>query len=131
MAIHPSPRLAILLSLMHLLAAFAAYAAPLPVSFGLWLAASVSLAYHLARDALLLSPASWCSLTVADGQATVVTRGGTELAGAVAGGSVATPFFVVLRFTPEGGRGSVARAIFPDALENDAYRELCVRLRHP
>ena len=130
MAIHPSPRFAILLSLMHLLAAFAAYAAPLPVSLGLWLAASASLAYHLARDALLLSPASWRSLTVADGQATVVTRDGSVLTGPVAGGSVATPFFVVLRIEPEGGRGSVARAIFPDALEGDDYRELSVRLRH-
>lgn len=129
MAIHPSPRFAILLSLMHLLAAFAAYAAPLPVSLGLWLAASASLAYHLARDVLLLSPASWRSLTVADGQATVVTRGGTVLTGPVAGG-VATPFFVVLRIEPEGGLGSVARVIFPDALEGDAYRELSVRLRH-
>jgi hypothetical protein len=131
MAVHPSPRLAILLSLMHLLAAFAAYAAPLPVSLGLWLAVTASLSFHLARDALLLLPGSWRNLAVAKGGAAVVTRDGTELAGAVAGGSVATPFFVVLRFRPDDGRGSVARVLLPDALEKDAYRELCVRLRHP
>lgn len=131
MAVHPSPRLAILLSLMHLLAAFAAYAAPLPVSLGLILAVLASLSFHLARDALLLLPGSWRSLAVAKGGAAVVTRDGTELAGAVAGGSVATPFFVVLRFRPEGRRVSVARVLLPDALGKDAYRELCVRLRHP
>jgi hypothetical protein len=130
MAIHPSPRLAILLALMHLFAAFAAGTAPILISVGLILVVLASLSFHLARDALLLLPSSWRSLAVTEGQVAVVTRDGTELAGPVAGSSVVTPFFVVLRFRPEGGRRSVARAIFPDALENDAYRELCVRLRH-
>jgi len=59
----------------------------------------------------------------------IVTRDGSELTGQVAGGSVVTSSFVILRIKPDGKRWAVARVIFPDALENDAYRELCVRLR--
>lgn len=116
---------------MHLLAAFAAAAAPMPLSAGLILAVLASLAFHLVRDALRLLPGSWRSLTVAEGRAAVVTRDGTELAGPVTDGSVVTPYFVVLRFRPDGRRASVARTVLPDALGKEAYRELCVRLRHP
>jgi len=131
MAIHPSPRLAILLLLAHLIAALAMYATPLPlpVKLAISLLVLVSLMYHMARDALLLLPASWRHLSVADGGATVVARDGSELTGQVSGGSVVTPWFVILRIRPDGRRRSVARAIFLDALENDAYRELCVRLK--
>ena len=91
----------------------------------------VSLAFHLARDAFLMLSASWCSLSVGEGgAATIVARDGSVLTGQVAGGSVITPWFVVLRIRPEGKRRSVARVLFPDALERDAFRELCVRLRY-
>lgn len=132
MAINPSPQLALLLSLVHLLAALAVYAAPLPlpVSMAIFLLILVSLSYHIARDALLLLPVSWRHLSIADGAATVITRDGSELTGQVAGGGVVTPFFVILRIRPDGRRGSVAHAIFPDALGEEAFREMCVRLKY-
>lgn len=132
MTVHPSSQLAILLALMHLLAAFSVAAVPVPLSVSavLILAVLASLSFYLARDALLLLPGSWRSLSVVEGRAAVVTRNDSELSGSVEGGSVATPYFVVLRFRPEGRRASVARVIFADAMDREAYRELCVRLRH-
>ncbi|MFZ3017542.1 MAG: protein YgfX [Gallionella sp.] len=133
MAIHASPRLLVLLFLAHLLAALAVNATPLPlpVRLVIFLPVLVSLTYHSARDALLRLPTSWISLSIGDGTATIITLDGSELTGQVSGSSVATPGFVILRIKPDGKRWSVAHVIFPDALEHDAYRELCVRLRFP
>lgn len=132
MAIHPSPRLAVLLLLSHLIAAWAVYAGTLPVSFaaGMSLLVAASLSYHLARDAWLLLPASWHRLSVEDRVATAIARDGSVLVGRVLDGSVVTPWFVILRIEPEGRRRPVARAILPDALGGEGFRELCVRLRH-
>lgn len=132
MAIHPSLRLAILLLLMHLVATLALYVTPLQssVRLALFLPVLASLTYHLARDALLLLPASWRKLSIGDDAATIVTRDGTKLTGQLAGGCVVTPVFVMLRVKLDGKRRPVARAIFPDALGGEAFRELCVRLRY-
>lgn len=133
MAIHPSPRCAALLFLAHLLAVLAVYVTPLSllVRLAIFLPVLVSLTYHLARDALLLLPVSWRHLSIADGAATIVTRDGFVLTGQVDDSSVVTSGFVILRIKPDGMRRPVARAIFPDALESDAYRELSVRLKFP
>lgn len=133
MAIHPSPRLLVLLLLSHLIAVLALCVSTMPplVRLILLLPVLASLTFHLARDALLRLPASWCSLSVGEGgAATIVARDGSVLIGQVADGSVVTPWFVVLRIRPEGKRRSAARVIFPDALGSDAFRELCVRLRY-
>lgn len=131
MAIHPSPRYAVLLLLAHLLAALAVYITPLPLpaKLAIFLSVLVSFVYHLARDVLLMLPDSWRRLTLKERMATIVARNGFVLAGQVAGGSVVTPYLVILRIKPEGRRRTIARVIFPDALEGDAFRELCVRLR--
>jgi toxin CptA len=133
MAIHASPRLLILLFLAHLLAALAVNATPLPlpVRLAISLLVLVSLTYHSARDALLRLPASWSRLSIGDDMATIITLDGSELTGQVSGSSVVTSAFVILRIKLDGKRWSVVRVIFPDALEHDAYRELCVRLRFP
>lgn len=133
MAIHPSPRLLVLLLSSHLIAALAVCVSVMPplVRLVLLLPVLVSLAFHLARDAFLMLPASWFSLSVGEGgAATIIARDGSVLTGQVAGGSVVTPWFVMLRIRPEGKRRSAARVLFPDALERDAFRELCVRLRY-
>lgn len=132
MAIHPSSRLAVLLLLSHLIAAWAVFAGTLPAPFaaGISLLVAASLAYHLARDAWLLLPASWHRLSVEGRVATVSARDGSVLVGRVLDGSVVTPWFVVLRVKPDGKRRPVVRAILPDALGGEGFRELCVRLRY-
>lgn len=133
MAIHPSPRFLVLLLLFHSIAVLAVCvsATPLLVRLSLSLLVIASLAFHLARDALLMLPASWRSLSVGEaGAATIVARDGFVSTGQVAGGSVVTPWFVVLRIRLEDKRRSAVRVIFPDALGSDAFRELCVRLRY-
>lgn len=133
MAIHPSPRLFVLLLSSHLIAVLALCVGAMPplVRLALLLPVLASLAFHLARDALLMLSASWRSLSVGEaGAATIAARDGSVLTGQVADGSVVTPWFVVLRIRPEGKRRSVARVIFPDAVGGDAFRELCVRLRY-
>lgn len=131
MAINISPHYALLLLLAHLLSALAVYAALIPFSLRLAILflLLLSLTFHLARDALLLLPASWRRLSIGAGEATIITGGGFELTGQLAGGCVVTPWFVILRIKPDGKYWPVARAIFSDALENDAFRELCVRLK--
>ena len=133
MAIHPSPRLLVLLLSSHLIAALAVYISAMPplVRLALLLPVLASMVFHLIRDAFLMLPVSWSSLSVGEGgAATIVARDGSVLTGQVADGSVVTPLFAVLRIRPEGKRRSVARVIFPDALGSDAFRELCVRLRY-
>jgi hypothetical protein len=63
------------------------------------------------------------------GRVSVVTRDGSGFSGEIADGTVASPYFAVLRVEREGHRLPVFRAIFPDALGTGAFRELCVRLR--
>jgi hypothetical protein len=132
MAIRSSLYLAVLLLLSHLIAAWAVYAVAVPMLFAVAMSLPVaaSLAYHLARDAWLLLPASWLSLSVEDRVATVVARDGSVLSGQVAGSSVVTPWFVVLRIKPDGKRRPISRTIFPDALGEEAFRKLCIRLRY-
>lgn len=131
MAIKPSPRFAVLLLLSHLMAACAVYvsAGPPWVSLLLFLLILLSLSWHLARDALLLLPVSWRSLSIESGEAVVVVRDASVLSGRVARSSVVSPYFIVLRISLPEKRMPVARVIFPDALEDEAYRELCVRLK--
>ena len=105
MAIHPSPRLLVLLLSSHLISALAVCVSAMPplVRLALLLPVLVSLVFYLARDALLMLPASWRSLSVGEGcVATIVARDGSVLTGQVAGGSVVTPWFVVLRVRLEG-----------------------------
>lgn len=132
MDIHPSPRLAVLLLLSHLIAAGTVYASSIPVPFaaGISLLVAASLVYRLARDAWLLLPSSWRRLSVEGRVATVGARDGSPLVGRVLDGSVVTPHFLVLRVQPEGKRRPVARTIFPDAVGSEGFRELCVRLRY-
>ncbi|HZW24167.1 MAG TPA: protein YgfX [Gallionella sp.] len=132
MAVHPSPRLAALLLLSHLIAVWAAYACNVsaPLAVGMSLLVAVSLVYHLARDAWLLLPASWHRLSVEDRVATVSVRDGSVLVGRILDGSVVTPHFAILRVKPDGKHRPVARVIFPDALGGEGFRELCVRLRY-
>lgn len=131
MAIHPSPRFVFLLLFSHSLAAAVASSIVLsfPIKVVISLLVLVSLFWHLARDALLLLPNSWCELSLNQGELSIVRRDATVLVGKVSGGSVVCPYFVLLHIRQEGKRWSLSRVIFPDALERDVFRDLCVRLR--
>ena len=131
MAIKPSPRLALLLLLFHTIVAIVVYLTAMPLAARLAMLALIllSLVYYLARDVLLLFPDSWREVAFDQGGVSVVTRNGSGLSGQVASSTMVSPFFAVLRIRPEGHRLPVSRAIFPDALDAGAFRELSVYLR--
>lgn len=133
MTLHPSPRCTSWLICAHLLAAWAVAAAALSLPIKLLVLALIaaSLVGYAARDALLRLPVSWLGLSVAHGEARVLTRAGSEWSGVIAGTSVVTPYFVLLHVRPQGAHGTVSRVIFPDMLVRDEFRELCVLLRFP
>lgn len=131
MALRRSPSLAILLLLFHLLVAGVVFQTSLSVApkVVIFFSITLSLVYHLARDALLLMRHSWREVVLSADGVSIVLRDGACFSGRVAGETVVSPYFVVLGVCPEGGRLSVFRVIFPDALGRDRFRELCVRLR--
>lgn len=131
MAINPSPRFAMLLSLFHAIVATAVYANAMPLAARLVISLLIfmSLLYYLARDALLLLPDSWCDIALSQDSVSVISRSGSELSGQVANKTIVSPHFVVLRIKSDNHLLPVSRVIFPDALGTDAFRDLCVRLK--
>lgn len=132
MAVKPSPIFAVLLLFMHTTAATVVYltAIPLPATLAMLVLIALSLIYHLARDVLLLLSNSWCEISPVQGGLSVVTRDGAGFTGQLENKTTVSPYFIVLRVRLEGRRLRVSRVIFPDALEEGAYRELCVQLKY-
>lgn len=131
MAIKPSARFATVLLLSHTIAAFAAYMTAMPWATRLAgiLLIVLSMSYYLARDAFLIFPDSWREILLDQNSASVVARDGSKLIGLVTGKTIINPSFVLLRIRPEGRYRLVSRVIFPDAMDMNAFRELCVRLK--
>ncbi|MBI5430063.1 MAG: hypothetical protein HY938_06340 [Nitrosomonadales bacterium] len=131
MAIVSSPRFAMVLLVLHSVAAISVSATAIPVVVKAAVLALIlaSLLYHLARDSWRLLPDSWAGITLDGGGVSITTRDGRHFAGQVEKMTVVCPCFVVLRITPDGHRRAVSRAVFPDALNGDEFRELCVRLK--
>ncbi|HEU0219860.1 MAG TPA: hypothetical protein VFQ98_03520 [Gallionella sp.] len=159
MAIKPSPRLALLLLLFHVMVSIIVYATMMPLAARLAMLMPIllSLFYYLARDALLLFPDSWREISfenhphpnlLPEGEGTIasspasgrglrgglgsvsaVTRDGSGFFGQVASRTTVSPYFIVLRVRPKGRRLPVFRTIFPDTLDMGEFRELSVRLR--
>ena len=136
MAIRFSPRLAILLLLLHSTAAvvFHMTAMPLVVRLLMLLAILLSLIFYLARDVFLLMPESWREITLDQDAIAVVTHDGSKLFGRIENETVASSFLIVLRVKIDGRSLPVFRVIFPDsfgpdALGADKFREFCVRLK--
>lgn len=102
---------------------------PLAARLAMLMLILLSLIYYLARDVLLLFPDSWCEIAFDQGGVSVVTRDGSSLSGQVANNTTVSPYFAVLCIRPEEHRLPVSRAIFPDALDAGAFRELSVHLR--
>lgn len=131
MEIKFSQRFAMLLLLLHSMAAAAVYmiATPLPARLAMLFLVLLSLTYYLARDVLLLLPYSWCEISLDQGTLEVVTRDGSKLIGQCKNESTVSSYFVLLHVKLEDHRLPVSRVIFPDAMSSDKFRELCVRLR--
>jgi|GEM_PF-751636 hypothetical protein len=131
---HPvksSLRFAVLLLVLHMIAATVVYATamPLPVKLVMLLLISLSLFYYLARDVLLLFPDSWREISLDQNGVSVIARDGSSFLGQVANKTVVSPYFVVLCVRLEGHRLLVSRVIFPDAMSTGAFREFCVHLK--
>jgi hypothetical protein len=131
---HPvksSLRFAVLLLVLHMIAATVVYATamPLPVKLVMLLLISLSLFYYLARDVLLLFPDSWREISLHQNGVSVIARDGSSFLGQVANKTVVSPYFVVLCVRLEGHRLLVSRVIFPDAMSTGAFREFCVHLK--
>ena len=127
----PSLRFALSLLSLHMIAAAAVYATPMPLPFMLviLLLIAVSLIYYMARDVLLILPGSWREIWLSADGVSVIARDGSGFLGKVSPNTVVSPYFVVLCVQLEGHRLLVSRVIFPDALNPDMFRELCVRLK--
>lgn len=131
---HPvksSLRFAVLLLVLHMIAATVVYATamPLPVKLVMLLLISLSLFYYLARDVLLLFPDSWREISLDQNGVSVIARDGSSFLGQVANKTVVSPYFVVLCVRLERHRLLVSRVIFPDAMSTGAFREFCVHLK--
>jgi hypothetical protein len=131
---HPvksSLRFAVLLLVLHMIAATVVYATAMPllVKLVMLLLISLSLFYYLARDVLLLFPDSWREISLDQNGVSVIARDGSSFLGQVANKTVVSPYFVVLCVRLEGHRLLVSRVIFPDAMSTGAFREFCVHLK--
>lgn len=131
MALRPSVRLAFLLLLSHLLSAGVVLQTSLSplVKAAILLLVALSLGYCLARDVFQLLPHSWRELSFDSVEVSVVNLDGSLLAGKVANGSMVCPYFIALGIRCENRHLPVFRVVFPDAVGNEEFRELCVRLR--
>lgn len=131
MALKPSLRFAMLLLLLHAMAAFMVYVAAMPLAarLAMLMLVLLHLLYFLARDSLLLLPGSWCEILLEQGNVSVVARNGSGFSGQIESKTTASPYFVVLCIRLAGKRLPVFRTIFPDALGAGEFRVLCVYLR--
>lgn len=130
-AIKPSLRFAALLLFLHGVVGIVVCltAISLPASLALLLLVTLSLFFHLARDALLLLPGSWCEVALAPGEQSVVTRDGSRSPFRITNKTFVNPYFIVLCVSLEGRLLPASRVIFPDALAPGEFRALCVLLK--
>jgi hypothetical protein len=131
MMVKPSLRFASMLLLFHAMAASVIFATAMPLTARLAMSMLVllSLLYHLARDALLLSADSWREFSFDQGLVSIVTRDGSGYSGQLTNKTTVSTYFAVLSIRREGRSLPVFRVVFPDALDTGEFRELCVRLK--
>lgn len=131
MSIKSSVRFAMVLLLSHAIAASAACLTAMPgtARLAVFSLIALSLYYYLARDVFLIFSNSWREISLDQSSASVVAQDGSKLIGLVAGKTIVSPYFVLLRIRPEGRYRLASRVIFSDAMDVDAFRELRVRLK--
>jgi toxin CptA len=127
----PSMQLAVALVAVHLGAAALLWIVPLalPAQALLTLALAASLAYLLARDALLRAPRSIVALEIRDEAVSLQVRNGEWMEGEVLGSSYVSPLLTVVNFRPRE-RWRVRHLILvPDNAHPDDFRRLRIWLR--
>jgi hypothetical protein len=131
MAIKFSLRFATLLLLLHMIAVLlVSVTAMAPEArMAILLLVLLSFIYYLSRDVFFLLPDSWHEISLDKDDVAIVTRHGSKLLGRIANETIVSPYFVVLRVKLESGHLLHSRVIFPDALSEGAFREICVRLK--
>jgi hypothetical protein len=130
MAINFSARFAMMLLALHIIAAMLVYLTVMApeVQLAMLLLVLLSLIYYLARDVFFILPDSWHEISF-DRDGLVVSRHGSNFLGRVANESTVCPYFIVLRVKLEGHYLTDSRVIFPDALSEGVFREICVRMK--
>jgi hypothetical protein len=131
--IAPSPLLAVLLVIVHLIAG-----ACVLVFLPTWWAVAVltaalclSLVFHLRHDALRLSGDAVIEVTLRDhGRCELLTRSGAVLEGAIAGSSFVSGLFTVVNVRLDGGRRVRSVMVMPDCAAAEDRRRLRVWLRY-
>jgi toxin CptA len=132
-AIAPSPLLAVLLVIVHLIAG-----ACVLILLPAWWAAAIliavlcaSLIFHLRCDALRLSGDAVIEVTLRErGRCELLTRGGAVLEGTVAGSSFVSALFTVINVRLDGGRKLRSTVVMPDSVPAEERRRLRVWLRY-
>ena len=131
--IAPSPALAVLLVIVHLIAG-ACVVAFLPAWWAVAMLATAlcaSLVFHLRRDALRLSADAVIEVTLRDhGRCELLTRDGTGLEGTVAGSSFVSALFTVINVRLDGRRRLRSVVVMPDCAAAEERRRLRVWLRY-
>lgn len=128
--LRPSRNFALFITLTSAIALCVIWATNLEVWLRLVLAALVlaSLYYHTVAHVLLRSQSAWHSYYWRKGGLVVVTRAGEGLLAEILPETIVTPYFVLIRARDERG-ALISQLIFWDALGEDEFRALRVRLR--
>ncbi len=127
----PSKTFTSLLLLVHSLAIASVWLTQVALwwQLALFLLISLSLIRSVFRYALLRDDRSWLSFSLTQKHLLIHTQGGKELNGEILHRTVVTPHCVVLCVRLDGTKLPVSWVIFRDALQDDVFRELRVRLR--
>jgi hypothetical protein len=133
MVLKSSACFAVSLLFLHIVVAISVCATAIPVSAKITalMLLSSSLVYYFARDVFRQLPNSWAAISLDRDGMLFTTRDGRKFSAQPEKNTFVHPYLIVLRIVPEGCRKAVSRVIFPDALDEGAFRELSVRLRFP
>lgn len=130
-ALRASPRFAFLLFLIHSLALCALMTLPWPLWLRLLAMSGLlcSLVYLSWRAAWLRMPASCVAVGLEGDEIELIARNGAVVSGIVQRDTLVTPHVIVLNILPQGARCRRSVVIFGDAMEQEDFRALRVRLR--
>ena len=120
-----SKTLVAILFAVHLLTMITLTLTDLPV----WTRISVGLLIAISLIHQLWRKQPWRSFTLDGRHVSVTTANGEVMSGELAAQTVVIPHCVVLCVKLDGARFIACQVIFPDAMQQEAFRELRVRLR--
>jgi toxin CptA len=131
-AIAPSVRLAIVLCLVHSIAAALLWLVPIPAlgKAAVTLAIAISLVYFLARDAALHAAHAIVALELDDGGSLFFqTRGGRRVECDLLGSSYVSPGLTIVNMRPRNRAGARRAILVEDNVDPREFRRLRTWLR--